>query len=71
MNQNIEWILKYQIEFRIKTLMSTPHPAGGCQFESSIDGRRVSDEDTFYCGDILDVEASDSNMNLSIVLLPS
>jgi len=30
---------------------------GGCQFVSSIDGKRVSEKDTFYCGDILDVEA--------------
>ncbi|XP_063693825.1 sushi, von Willebrand factor type A, EGF and pentraxin domain-containing protein 1-like isoform X1 [Bolinopsis microptera] len=30
---------------------------GGCQFESSVDGKRVSGDDTFYCGDIMDVEA--------------
>ncbi|KAL5247537.1 hypothetical protein ACHWQZ_G019426 [Mnemiopsis leidyi] len=33
---------------------------GGCQFESSVDGRRVTEDDTFYCGDIVDVEAVDT-----------
>ena len=33
-------------------------PAGGCQFVSSVDGRRVTEDDTFYCGDIVDVEVS-------------
>ena len=31
--------------------------SGGCQFESTKDGKRVTKDDTFYCGDILDVEA--------------